>query len=183
MKHSEAFLEELQRRGLIKDAHKLTAEEKRVANKEAWKIRQQEKERPFLEHYGKPPVAKRFGEAEGNKTGDPSKASNQRQFYKWAETEATQEELLAYAADEANPYARRRFVQSLMNCETLADFMQLTNQTHGHPKQTLEVQELPVLNFAVFGDDAPAIEEGEAVPVHDALPAAAAALTAGEGGE
>lgn len=163
---------ELQRRGLIVDAQHLTAEEKRVANKEAWKIRQQEKEKGYMEHWGKPPVSRQFGKAEGNKAGDSRAATNQREFYRWAETQATQADLLAYATDETNPYARRRFVQSLMNCETLADFMALTNQTHGQPKQTLEVQELPQLNFAVFGDE---VEDAEAVPVSDALPATRAA--------
>lgn len=184
MKHSEAFLLELQHRGLIKDAQKLTPEEKRVANKEAWKIRQQEKEKSYLEHWGKPPVAKRYGQAEGNKQGDSRNATNQREFYRWAETQATQADLLAYATNEENPFARRRFVQSLMNCETLADFMALTNQTHGQPKQTLEVQELPVLNLSVFGDE-PEVEDAEAVPVRDALPAARAAAleAAAEGGK
>lgn len=168
MKHTQAFLEELQKRGLIKDAQHLTAAEKSVANKEAWKLRQQEKERPFLEHYGNPPVARRYGEANGNKQGDQRNAQNQRVFYKWAETEATREDLIQYASDEANPYARRAFVRSLLGCDTLADFLALTNQTHGQPKQTLEVQELPVLNLSVFGDEPP-VEDVDAEPVREAI--------------
>ena len=84
-----------------------------------------------------------FGQPEGNKLGDPRKAANQRDFYRWAEGKATEEELKAYVKDTANPYARRRFVAALVKCDTLQDFFELTNQTHGQPKQTIEQTNLP----------------------------------------
>jgi hypothetical protein len=84
-----------------------------------------------------------FGQPEGNKLGDPRKAANQRDFYRWAEGKATEEELKAYVKDTANPYARRRFVAALVKCDTVQDFFELTNQTHGQPKQTIEQTNLP----------------------------------------
>ena len=84
-----------------------------------------------------------FGQPEGNKLGDPRKAANQRDFYRWAEGKATEEELKAYVKDTANPYARRRFVAALVKCDTLQGFFELTNQTHGQPKQTIEQTNLP----------------------------------------
>ena len=84
-----------------------------------------------------------FGQPEGNKLGDPRKAANQRDFYRWAEGKATEEELKAYVQDTANPYARRRFVAALVKCDTVQDFFELTNQTHGQPKQTIEQTNLP----------------------------------------
>lgn len=84
-----------------------------------------------------------FGQPEGNKLGDPRKAVNQRDFYRWAESKATEEELKAYAKDTANPYARRKFVAALVKCDTVQDFFDLTNQTHGQPKQVIEQTNLP----------------------------------------
>ena len=84
-----------------------------------------------------------FGQPEGNKLGDPRKAVNQRDFYRWAESKATEEELKAYVQDANNPFARRRFVAALVKCDTVQDFFDLTNQTHGQPKQVIEQTNLP----------------------------------------
>ena len=84
-----------------------------------------------------------FGQPEGNKLGDPRKAVNQRDFYRWAESKATEDELKVYAKDTANPYARRKFVAALVKCDTVQDFFDLTNQTHGQPKQVIEQTNLP----------------------------------------
>ena len=66
-------------------------------------------------------------------------------------TAATLDELKAYARDENNPATRRRFVRALMKCERVQDFFDLTNQTHGQPKQVVEFQELPPIDMEVFG--------------------------------
>lgn len=94
-----------------------------------------------------------FGQPEGNKRGNPSVAVSQREFYRWCETIATEDELRAYVRDASKPMARRKFVASLMQCDRVQDFFDLTNQTHGQPKQVVEVQELPVINCSIFGDE------------------------------
>ena len=90
-----------------------------------------------------------FGQPEGNKLGDPRKAVNQRDFYRWAESKATEEELKAYVQDANNPFARRRFVAALVKCDTVQDFFDLTNQTHGLPKQVVEQTNLPAVNIVL----------------------------------
>lgn len=94
-----------------------------------------------------------FGQPEGNRRGDPSAAGRMRAFYDWCENKATLEELKAYAKDETKPATRRRFVQALMKCERVQDFFDLTNQTHGQPKQVIDVQNLPAIDCSVFGDE------------------------------
>lgn len=94
-----------------------------------------------------------FGQPLANRRGDPTAAGRMRAFYDWCENIATVEELKAYAQDESKPAARRRFVQALMKCERVQDFFDLTNQTHGAPKQTIEVQDLPTIDCKVFGDE------------------------------
>lgn len=81
-----------------------------------------------------------FGAENGNKRCAPNTARDQRAFYRWCETQATAEELRAYYTDESKPAARRRFVQALMKCDRVQDFFDLTNQTHGKPREVLEVQ-------------------------------------------
>lgn len=90
-----------------------------------------------------------FGQPDGNKLGDPRKAVNQRDFYRWAESKATEEELKAYVQDANNPFARRRFVAALVKCDTVQDFFDLTNQTHGQPKQTIEQTSLPEIKIVL----------------------------------
>lgn len=92
-----------------------------------------------------------FGADGGNKPM-PSIGGSMRMFYKWCESVATADELKAYVNDDANPAARRKFVAALMNCERVQDFFDLTNQTHGYPKQVVETTELPPINCEVFGD-------------------------------
>lgn len=82
--------------------------------------------------------AHQFGQPNGNQRGDPSTAASQREFYRWCESKATHDELTAYVNDPSKPYARRKFVQALTNCDTVQDFFDLTNQTHGAPKQVIE---------------------------------------------
>lgn len=105
-------------------------------------------------NYTSPEAAERerrhqFGQPEGNKLGDPRKAVNQRDFYRWAESKATEEELKAYVNDANNPFARRRFVAALVRCDTVQDFFDLTNQTHGQPKQVIEQTSLPEVKIVL----------------------------------
>ena len=94
-----------------------------------------------------------FGQPLANRRGDPTAAGRMRAFYDWCENIATVEELKQYAQDDSKPAARRRFVQALMKCERVQDFFDLTNQTHGQPKQVVELQDLPPINIGVFGDE------------------------------
>ena len=92
-----------------------------------------------------------FGQPEANPSGNPSAAVNQREFYRWAETIATEEELRKYSADKSHPYARRKFVDLLLSpAEDMEDMFALTNQTHGAPKQRIEVQSLPKVSIEFF---------------------------------
>lgn len=88
-----------------------------------------------------------FGQPNGNNIGDPSVAGSQRAFYRWCEAQATEEELRAYVKDNTKPMARRKFVAALVKCETVQDFFDLTNQTHGLPKQVVEQTNLPEINI------------------------------------
>lgn len=98
--------------------------------------------------------AHQFGQPGGNPIGNPSTATNQREFYRWAETIATEEELRKYSADKSHPYARRKFVDLLLSpAEDMVDMFALTNQTHGQPKQPIEVQSLPKVQCEFFGDE------------------------------
>lgn len=93
--------------------------------------------------------AHQFGQPGGNPRCDGSVAANQRAFYRWCETEATQEELQSYANDTSKPYARRKFVSALTNCQSVGDFFDLTNQTHGLPKQVIEQTSLPEVTIVL----------------------------------
>lgn len=95
-----------------------------------------------------------FGAPNGNPIGNPSTAANQREFYRWAETVATEEDLRKYSKDMSHPYARRKFVDLLLSpAEDMEDMFALTNQTHGAPKQHIELQQLPKVECDFFGDE------------------------------
>lgn len=94
--------------------------------------------------------AHQFGQPGANPSGCQSTATNQRTFYRWAETEATEEELRAYVKDQTKPYTRRHFVELLLTrCQTLQDVFDLTNQTHGQPKQVIEQTNLPTVEIVL----------------------------------
>ena len=98
--------------------------------------------------------AHQFGQPGGNPICPQSVAGNQREFYRWAETVATEEELREYSNDKSNPYARRKFCDLLLSpADDMDDMFALTNQTHGAPKQTIEVKELPKVSIEFFGDE------------------------------
>lgn len=97
--------------------------------------------------------AHHFGQPGGNPTYDKALAVNQREFYRWAESTASEEELRAYIADETKPFARRRFCELLLKNDELDEMFALTNQTHGAPKQPIEVQSLPKVQCEFFGNE------------------------------
>lgn len=97
--------------------------------------------------------AHQFGQPGGNPTYNKALAVNQREFYRWAESIATEEDLLAYIADLTKPFARRRFCEALLANNELDEMFALTNQTHGAPKQPIEVQQLPKVQCDFFGDE------------------------------
>ena len=80
-----------------------------------------------------------FGQPNGNKAMPSAEARSMRDFYRWVESAATQEELEQYVANKTNPYARRKFIQSITGTVTLHEFFELTDQTHGKPKEQVEV--------------------------------------------
>lgn len=90
-----------------------------------------------------------FGAPNGNPIGDQSKAGSQRAFYAWCESQASEQELRDYALDPSKPMARRKFVAALMQCNTVQDFFDLTNQTHGQPKQVIEQTNLPAIEIVL----------------------------------
>jgi len=65
-------------------------------------------------------------------------------------------ELKEYEKDETKPAMRRNFVKAILNTVNSNDpelYFQMTNQTHGAPKQPIEVQSLPKVECEVFGKD------------------------------
>lgn len=104
--------------------------------------------------------AHQFGQPNGNKPQTGKNAVAMREFYRWCESVATQEELQAYAMDENKPYARRKFVMALTNCAAVQDFFDLTNQTHGMPKQVIEQVEPPTIVIDLTGE----VDEDDLLP-------------------
>lgn len=98
--------------------------------------------------------AHQFGQPGGNPQGNQKDAGSMRAFYRWVESDATQAELTAYANDETKPYVRRKFVQAMTAANTPQDFFDLTNQTHGAPKQVIETVDAPTIVIDL-GEDEP----------------------------
>lgn len=108
--------------------------------------------------YKSPEAAERerrhqFGQPEGNPTCDKSVAANQREFYRWVESIATQDELKAYIKKKDNPFGRVNFIKAFLKNTELDEMFAMTNQTHGAPKQPIEVQSLPKVECEVFGKE------------------------------
>lgn len=103
--------------------------------------------------------AHQFGQPGGNKPGDQSAAVSMRSFYRWVESEATEEELTAYVNDMTKPYVRRKFVAAMTAAETPQDFFDLTNQTHGAPKQVIETVDAPTIIIDLGEDDYEALDD------------------------
>lgn len=101
-------------------------------------------------------VAHQFGQPGGNKQCPGGIAVDQREFYRWVESKATITELNEYAADVKNPIMRRNFVKAVLNVVNSGDpdmYFAMTNQTHGAPKQPIEVLDLPKVQCEFFGDE------------------------------
>jgi hypothetical protein len=96
--------------------------------------------------------AHQFGQPGGNPICSQSVAANQRAFYRWVETEATEDELKAYVQDKTKPAIRRNFVDACLNAINKLDpglYFDLTNQTHGQPKQVIEQTNLPSVEIVL----------------------------------
>ncbi len=93
-----------------------------------------------------PGKATQFGQPGGNTPAPFSVAVSQRMFYRWVESKATRDELEAYVKDKTKPALRRNFVSACLNAMNSCDpslYFDLTNQTHGLPKQVVEQTSLP----------------------------------------
>lgn len=121
---------------------------------EAYNARMEKKPRKYksAEHRERE-KAHQFGQPGGNPIGNPSTAANQREFYRWVETQATRKELEDYIKDETHPWSRIHFCELWLNNQELDDVFLMTNQTHGAPKQPIEVQSLPKVQCEFFGAD------------------------------
>lgn len=78
-----------------------------------------------------------FGAPNGNTPYSLTEARNQRSFYRWCETQATEAELKEYVKNVENPIVRRRFVKALLKCNNVTDYFAMTNQTQGLPRQEI----------------------------------------------
>lgn len=94
-----------------------------------------------------------FGQPDANPSCPQSIATNQREFYRWVETKATRKELEDYIKDKTHPWSRIHFCELWLNNTELDEVFAMTNQTHGAPKQPIEVQSLPVVQCEFFGDE------------------------------
>lgn len=88
-----------------------------------------------------------FGQPNGNPRANPSVAVAQREFYRWVETQATEEEIKAYMKDTTKPFARRKFVELYFKSKRVEEVLAVTNQTHGMPKQTIGINEAPEISI------------------------------------
>lgn len=95
----------------------------------------------------------RFGGPKANPRCDPQTATMQREFYRWVESVATEDELKAYVIDQSKPYTRRLYVKKLINVKSIRDIHELTNQVHGLPTQVIEVAEPPKIEIVLTGED------------------------------
>lgn len=95
---------------------------------------------------------RRFGAPNGNPTGDHSAAAHQREFYRWVESIASEEELKDYVKDKTKPFTRRLYIQKLIKAKSIHDIHELTNQAHGLPKQVIEMAEPPKIEINLGKD-------------------------------
>lgn len=110
-----------------------------------------EQEEDYKVGFCKPPKNRQFGQPGGNPICPQHVATQQREFYKWALTQATQQELSDYLKDDKNPFFRKKLIKTIMESASVGDFCNLTNQIYGQPKQVIEMQELPTIDMSVFG--------------------------------
>ena len=94
--------------------------------------------------------AHQFGQPGANPQGNPGAAVDVRKFLRWAETEATEEELRAYEAGKAKPFLKRLICDIILNkVRDVRDLAEVMNQTHGLPKQVIEQTNLPEVKIVL----------------------------------
>lgn len=93
-----------------------------------------------------------FGQPGGNKPADIHEARGMREFYRWAEN-ATEDQVVAFVNDKTKPYFKRKFLQTMSAANTPQDFFDLTNQTHGTPKQVIETVDAPTIIIDLGEDE------------------------------
>lgn len=105
-----------------------------------------EEEKKLLKSGCSPDVGKatQFGQPNGNKPMRPQDALTIRHFYSWALNKATEAELIEYRFNKKNPFARREFVRAILesNGKVVDILATITNQAHGLPKQSIEVDDV-----------------------------------------
>lgn len=113
-----------------------------------------EKHRPMRDNpaFAQANKDRRFGAPNGNPIGNQKAAVHQREFYRWVESIASEDELKAYIKDTTKPYMRRLYVQKAVKAKTMHDIHELTNQVHGLPKQVLEMAEPPKIEINIGKD-------------------------------
>lgn len=82
-----------------------------------------------------------------------AQARSMRDFYRWVESEATEGELTDYINNTDNPYVRRKFAMAMSSARDPQDFFDLTNQTHGAPKQVIETVDAPTIIIDLNEDE------------------------------
>ena len=92
-----------------------------------------------------------FGGPRANPQYHQALASNQRTPYRRVDTAAPIAALQDYAKDKTKPAIRRKFVKAMLDCKKAHDFFDLPNQTHGMPKQQVQVTELPNIAISLEG--------------------------------
>jgi len=108
-----------------------------------------------------PPKERQFGQPNGNPICPQNVAVAQREFYKWALQIATEGELQAYLNDPKTPFFRKKFIMAVKASQKVGDYLDITNQIYGLPKQTIDVQNLPPIDCTVFGDVHVEVSAGE----------------------
>lgn len=96
--------------------------------------------------------AHQFGQPGGNKPADIHEARGMREFYRWAEN-ATEEQVAAFINDKTKPYFKRKFLKIMSAANTPQDYFDLTNQTHGAPKQVIETVDAPTIVIDLGEDE------------------------------
>lgn len=112
-----------------------------LKNPQAWKTNAREKGDNM------PKEDTQFGGKRANPRGNPSVAVAQREFYRWVETQATEKEIREYVNDTNKPMIRRRFIQVFLQAESVRDFCEVTDQTHGKPNQKIQIEAPPKITF------------------------------------
>lgn len=109
----------------------------------------------------RPPRNRQFGQPNGNPICPQNVATQQREFYKWVLQIATEQDLQAYLDDPKTPFFRKRFIAAVKASQKVGDYLDITNQIYGLPKQTIDVQNLPPIDCTVFGDVTVEVSAGE----------------------